>query len=285
MSKLAIGRRLLFLLVCLWMVLPIGGCSGAKQPPAAPAAAAKPQGGTDLDIKPILRDFLANLPADWNLAPAQDVVKAKPFIVDVRPPEDYAKGFIAGAVNIPLRNWPQSLQALPAMDQDIVVACNSGHRAAIGMAVLQMLGYKKARSLEGGMEAWRQAKLPVGHRARSAATCRSGAERRQAAAGRAQLLPGSARCPLRGCGFSGDSDRGPEAQVLGGARGSAGNLRPGTLAAPGCGHAGRVCETRLSKSRQHPSARAGGPGLDNVPLPEVSGGPVEFPMRIIRRRR
>jgi rhodanese-related sulfurtransferase len=161
MSKLAIGRRLLFLLFGLLIILPIGGCSGAKQPPAAPAAAAKPQGDTDLDIKPILRDFLANLPGDWHLAPAQDVVKAKPFIVDVRAPEDYGKGFIAGAVNIALRDLPQNLQALPAMDQEIVVACESGHRAAIGMAVLQMLGYKKARSLEGGMEAWRQAKLPV----------------------------------------------------------------------------------------------------------------------------
>ena len=161
MSKLAIGKRLLFLLVGIVLVLPIGGCSGAKQPPAAPAAAAKPQGNTDLDMKPILRDFLANLPADWNLAPATDVVKAKPFIVDVRPPEDYARGFIEGAVNITLRDLPQSLQSLPAMDQDIVVACNSGHRSAIGMAVLQMLGYKKARSLEGGMDAWRQARLPV----------------------------------------------------------------------------------------------------------------------------
>jgi rhodanese-related sulfurtransferase len=140
------------------MVLPLGGCSSQARPPATPAAT-KPQATADLDVKPFVRRFLANLPADWNEVPAEDVAKAKPFVVDVRQPDVYAKGFIEGAVNIPLRQLTVTLQALPAMDKDIVVVCNSGHSAAIGMAMLQMLGYKKTQSLEGGMEAWRQAKL------------------------------------------------------------------------------------------------------------------------------
>jgi rhodanese-related sulfurtransferase len=152
-----VGRTRL-VLICLGIVLPLGGCNRQAQPPVAPAAT-KAQAATDLDLKPVVREFLANLPADWNEVPAQDVAKAKPFIVDVRQPDDYAKGFLAGAVNIPLRDLALSLQALPGMDKDIVVVCNSGHRAAIGMAMLQMLGYKKTKSLEGGMEAWRQAKL------------------------------------------------------------------------------------------------------------------------------
>ena len=156
MSRTA--RRTGLLLLCLAMVLPLGGCHRQTQPPVAPAAT-KAQAATDLDMKPIVREFLANLPADWNEVPAQAVETAKPFIVDVRQPDDYAKGFIAGAVNIPLRQLTVTLQALPAMDHDIVVVCNSGHRAAIGMGILQMLGYKKAQSLEGGMEGWRQAKL------------------------------------------------------------------------------------------------------------------------------
>src|SRR4030067_600968 len=47
------------------------------------------------------------------------------------------------------------------MDKDIVVVCNTGHRAAMGRAVLQMLGYKKAKSLDGGMQSWQAAKLQV----------------------------------------------------------------------------------------------------------------------------
>jgi len=160
MLSTAIGSRLPFLLLYVLMVLSLGGCNSRTQPPATPTATTS-QTAADLDIKPIVCDFLANLPTDWNQVPAQDVVKAKPFIVDVRQPEDYAKGFIEGAVNIPLRELALNLQVLPAMDKEIVVACNSELRAAIGMAVLQMLGYKKARSLEGGMQAWRQAKLPV----------------------------------------------------------------------------------------------------------------------------
>jgi rhodanese-related sulfurtransferase len=42
-----------------------------------------------------------------------------------------------------------------------VVACNTGYRAAIGMAVLQMLGYKNAKSLDGGMQGWQRASLPT----------------------------------------------------------------------------------------------------------------------------
>jgi hypothetical protein len=47
------------------------------------------------------------------------------------------------------------------MNKDIVVVCDTGHRSAIGMAILQMLGYKKTKILEGGMQAWQAAKQPV----------------------------------------------------------------------------------------------------------------------------
>ena len=158
MSRIARQPRLLWAVLFLSMMPWLTGCARQAPPPAAPAATTS-QAAADLDIKPIVREFLANLPADWNQVPAPDVAKAKPFIVDVRQPDDYARGFIEGAVNIPLRDLALSLQALPAMDREIVVACNSGLRAAIGMAILQMLGYKKTRTLEGGMGAWRQAKL------------------------------------------------------------------------------------------------------------------------------
>ncbi len=142
------------LLGVLWLML--SACSGASNVPATPTS--KPQ---DLDIKPLVRDFLANLPADWNLVTSQQVAQAKPFIVDVRQPEEYAKGFIDGAVNIPIRELAKNLTALPAMDKDVVVVCSSGHRSAVGMMMLQLLGYKKAKSLQGGMASWQATRLPV----------------------------------------------------------------------------------------------------------------------------
>ena len=156
MSRIRIGSQVLF--TCLLILAITCACSSATTPAAAPTP--KPQ-QANLDMKPVLRDFLANLPPDWNLIASQDVAKIKPVVIDVRQPDEYTQGFIEGAVNIPLRELARNLQALPALDKDIVVVCNTGHRAAIGMAVLQMLGYKKAKTLDGGLNAWRAAKLPV----------------------------------------------------------------------------------------------------------------------------
>jgi rhodanese-related sulfurtransferase len=158
MPRNATGKMLL--LFCPLLLLSVVACGGGANPtplvvPPTPAAQ-----GT-LDMKPVLRDFLAGLPADWHLATSEDVAKTKPFIVDVRQPEEYSQGFIDGAVNIPLRELAQNLQALPGMDKDIVLVCDNGHRSAIGMAILQMLGYSKAKSLADGMNAWQAAKLPV----------------------------------------------------------------------------------------------------------------------------
>jgi rhodanese-related sulfurtransferase len=163
MSRMGIK---LLALVGLLLLLFTSACGGEVQPTtvptAAPAATATlaPQGRTDFDMTPVLRDFLGNLPSDGNLVEGQQVAATKPFVVDVRQPDEYGKGFIEGAVNVPIRELAHNLQALPALDKDIVVVCDSGHRSAIGMAVLQMLGYKRAKSLAGGMQAWQAAKLP-----------------------------------------------------------------------------------------------------------------------------
>jgi rhodanese-related sulfurtransferase len=152
--------RIPVLILCLSMGLLTSACNSTVQPATTPTPI-EAQRNPNVDMKPILRDFLANLPVDWNLVASQDVAKSSPFIVDVRQPDEYAKGFIAGAVNLPLRELARNLQALPGLDKDIVVVCNTGHRAAIGMAILQMLGYKKAKALDGGMQSWQTAKLAV----------------------------------------------------------------------------------------------------------------------------
>ncbi|HEX7588632.1 MAG TPA: rhodanese-like domain-containing protein [Anaerolineae bacterium] len=147
----------------LWLLIGLlaSGCSGITQPATSATLAGDAQKNPDVEMKPLLSDFLANLPADWNLVTSQDVARQSPFIVDVRQPDEYKLGFIAGAVNIPIRELTQSLPALPGLEKDIVVVCDTGHRSAIGMAILQMLGYKKARTLDGGMQSWQAAKLPI----------------------------------------------------------------------------------------------------------------------------
>jgi rhodanese-related sulfurtransferase len=159
MLRFRMNKPVLFL--CLLIILSASACSTASPLGVSPTATRELQRNPNVDMKPLLRDFLANLPADWNLVASQDVAKLSPFIVDVRQPDEYSRGFIAGAINIPLRDLAKNLTALPGMDKDIVVVCDTGHRGAIGMAVLQMLGYKKAKTLDGGMQAWQVAKLSV----------------------------------------------------------------------------------------------------------------------------
>ena len=43
-------------------------------------------------------------------------------------------GYIAGAVNIPVRDVLNNLDKLPAKDQPIVIYCASGHRGGMIMA-------------------------------------------------------------------------------------------------------------------------------------------------------
>jgi rhodanese-related sulfurtransferase len=111
-------------------------------------------------------DFLTNMPADFytikgDVLNGQITAGSSPFIIDVREPAEIEKnGYIKGAVNIPVRSLLQNLDKLPALDKPIVVYCAIGHRGAMAMASLRLLGYD-ARSLGGGFNGWIKANLPV----------------------------------------------------------------------------------------------------------------------------
>jgi rhodanese-related sulfurtransferase/predicted small lipoprotein YifL len=72
------------------------------------------------------------------------------FILSVRKAEDYAKGHIEGAVNIPFgKTMLDDVSALPK-DKKIVVYCYTGQTAGQATAALRLMGYD-AVSLNGGM--------------------------------------------------------------------------------------------------------------------------------------
>ncbi len=112
-------------------------------------------------------DFLTNLPADFYTVKAdvlngQIMAGSAPFIIDVREPAEIeTNGYIKGAVNLPLRTLLQNLDKLPALDKPIVVYCAIGHRGAMAMSALRLLGYTDVRSLAGGSNGWTKANLPV----------------------------------------------------------------------------------------------------------------------------
>ncbi|PWH11922.1 MAG: hypothetical protein DDG60_15825 [Anaerolineae bacterium] len=113
-------------------------------------------------------DFLTNLPADQgyytiSAAKLNELLADKPpFILDVREAAEVeSTGYIAGTVNIPVREVLKNLDKLPAQDQKIVVTCASGHRGAMVMMALRLLGYQDVVNLGGGINGWKKAELPL----------------------------------------------------------------------------------------------------------------------------
>lgn len=129
-------------------------------------AAGLPLEGVPFDFKTYMSEYVSALPEDFNGLSAADLNSEitagdQLLLVDVRTVDEYAEGFIAGAINIPLNELAQHLDMLPDLDQNIVVYCGSGHRSAIAMTSLNLLGYKHVRSLLGGFGGWTAAGYPV----------------------------------------------------------------------------------------------------------------------------
>ncbi len=81
-------------------------------------------------------------------------------IIDVRSPEDYKKGHIQGAINLPKEQW-SSFQGL-GKDRTNIIYCYSQqcHLAAKACKLFAENGYP-VMELEGGFDVWHRHALPV----------------------------------------------------------------------------------------------------------------------------
>ncbi len=120
----------------------------------------------EFDLPSYLTAYVAALPDSFNALRVTDLeaelaAGGELTLVDVRSIDEYAEGHIEGAINIPIETVADSLALLPALDANIVVYCGSGHRSALVMESLTLLGYTNVRSLLGGTKAWMTSELPV----------------------------------------------------------------------------------------------------------------------------
>ena len=82
-----------------------------------------------------------------------------PFVLDVRSALEFESEWIEGARLIPLDELDGRFDEIP--DQaEVIVVCRTGVRATIAAEALARAG-RRPRVLEGGMRAWRRARLPV----------------------------------------------------------------------------------------------------------------------------
>ena len=82
-----------------------------------------------------------------------------PLVIDVRQPEEFHLGHIAGAKLIPLGELHKRMKELP-QSREIVCVCASGNRSNSAAKTLAKEGFT-VFDMQGGMHAWRRAKLPV----------------------------------------------------------------------------------------------------------------------------
>lgn len=81
-------------------------------------------------------------------------------VLDVRTSVEFRRGHIEGAHSVPLGDLGKDPNALPVSREGKVVAiCLTAHRSVAAVRLLKRLGYEVLQ-LEGGMQAWRAAKLP-----------------------------------------------------------------------------------------------------------------------------
>lgn len=83
-------------------------------------------------------------------------------ILDVRTAEEYAAGHIEGAINLNLKDSETFNEGIKALDKDktYYVYCRSGRRSNIAASKMLNAGLK-AIDMEGGIIAWKDAKMPV----------------------------------------------------------------------------------------------------------------------------
>ena len=96
------------------------------------------------------------------LEATQLINRSDALIVDLRGAEDYAKGHILGARNIPLADLERRAGELDKHKaKPLILHCGDGNRAGGGVAVLRRKGFDSVHNLAGGYSAWLQAGLPV----------------------------------------------------------------------------------------------------------------------------
>lgn len=83
-------------------------------------------------------------------------------LLDVRTPEEYAEGHIAGAININVQSgdFLKLAEKELSTDSTVLVYCRSGRRSMTAADRLAKMGYRIV-NLKGGINEWKADGLPI----------------------------------------------------------------------------------------------------------------------------
>ena len=111
--------------------------------PLAAACAPRPSGHHEEAATSAAGQTHAPAPGVVDGATAAALAKGGAKVVDVRTPEEYAEGHVAGAVNIPFDQLARRTSELGGPGTPVVVYCRSGRRSGVAAETLRGLGYAK----------------------------------------------------------------------------------------------------------------------------------------------
>jgi len=76
-------------------------------------------------------------------------------VLDVRTPQEWSGGHIAGALHIPVDDIQKRLSEVPRDGRKMYLVCAGGGRSSAAASFLANRGFLNVHSIEGGMGAWR----------------------------------------------------------------------------------------------------------------------------------
>jgi rhodanese-related sulfurtransferase len=112
-------------------------------------------------VWPLVRARAAG-PALTTLQATQLINSKHAQVLDVRASEDFGKGSLPNAKNIPTAKLQGRIGELKK-DRPVIVVCNTGKTAGPAAAQLRAAGFAEVFILAGGLTAWREAGLPLRH--------------------------------------------------------------------------------------------------------------------------
>ncbi len=86
----------------------------------------------------------------------------KALVLDVRDAEEFARGHIQGAKNIPVAELASRIKEIEKFkDKPVLVHCQRGMRAKTACSILKAQQFTQINNLEGGLDTWIEAKMPL----------------------------------------------------------------------------------------------------------------------------
>ncbi len=118
-----------------------------------------------LTVALVLNEFAALFRGYKALAPAgltALVNRDNALVVDLRPVADFDKGHIPGAKNVQMSQFdPENKRLAAAKTLPVILVCKNGQTAGSAAKRLRKAGFEHVYMLEGGIQAWQQADLPL----------------------------------------------------------------------------------------------------------------------------